>query len=163
MPSLSYIAGNVKALKSVWFVGDHFLSKIADDLADMPAEARRRKCDELYLFANYKVKHWCMNVLSSVKPSIVRILNSLTEALNECEHLPKYIFVIPDIDIVESLEYSDFQVRNLIDDNIHWLVKNISKLLLHRLDVSEEHIHWSSCFGDYSCNLDQDVKKAIYR
>ena len=35
-------------------------------------------------------------ILSPTKPAIVRLLNALMDTLNEFEHLPKYLFMIPD-------------------------------------------------------------------
>ena len=97
---------------------------------------------EPYMYANYSLSTWYKSELVSVHPSIVRIYNSLIEALNtEPFHLPKYILVIPDVDVIESLKFYDFQAWELIHQNLHWLNNNIFKSLTHhRNDLKNKRI-----------------------
>ena len=71
-----------------------------------------------------------MNPLSDTEPVIARLYNSMIKALNDQAYLPKYIIFIPDKDIVELLEvFVDGTAGKILEDNIHWLVKNVSRAL----------------------------------
>ena len=44
------------------------------------------------------------------------------------------LIIIPDIDIIESINCYDFGVRQIIEANITWLLKQTAKLLLVQHD-----------------------------
>ena len=90
--------------------------------------------DQLFIHDNYHVSDWYLTRTSSIEPVIVRIFNALIEALNNNHHLPKDVVLIPDKDILESLHYFDFNIRQLIDDNINWFVRNMGRQLVWRWD-----------------------------
>ena len=137
-----FIAGNIAALKKLWIVGDVFVNNIHHSLQELRTDMQAAHGMELYMYANYSLSTWYKSQLVSVHPSIVRIYNSLIETLNtEPFHLPKYILVIPDVDIIESLKFYDFQARELIHQNLHWLNSNIFKSLTHhRNDLKNKRI-----------------------
>ena len=85
-----------------------------------------------FLYEHFNFEMFFTNPLSPTRPVMVRILNALIRALNKHEHLPQYIIVIPDIDILTSLKLYDFGVTNLIDTNLTWLLKQLSRVVITR-------------------------------
>ena len=87
-----------------------------------------------YLYKTYNLECYYMNPLSDVNPSIVRIYNAMVKALNMHEHLPKYIIITPNKDIVEDIRnlHFDCGLGDSIEENINWLLKNVAKALLAR-------------------------------
>ena len=100
----------------------------------MKTNAVSTNCNRPYLYEMHNYEMFYMNPMSPVKPTIVYIFNSLAKTLdlNIYAKMPKYIIVIPDKDIVESLQLYDFGTRALIDRNIQWLIKKLAQALLNR-------------------------------
>ena len=74
-------------------------------------------------------------VLKQIKtelPVIAKLQNALVAAFNDHAHLPKYIFIIPDKDIIEYIELFDSGVKKAIFDNLTWLSKAIGRCLISR-------------------------------
>ena len=117
-------------------MGDRFLNDVIGTLQGMKTQAKLKKTELPYLYEMYNFKAFYINPLSDVTPTIVRIYNSLTEALNKYEHLPKYILVVMDKDIVSDVQrlHFDCGLYNSFEDNINWLLKNIAKAILVRRD-----------------------------
>ena len=135
------IAAAIKALKNVWCIGDNFLCENYHALQDLKTDAKMKKVDTPYLYDKYNISAWYMNATSMVRPSIARILNSFIEALNTKSHLPAYVFIIPDKDIIKSIGFCKFRVCEIIKQNITWLHKNIVKPLDRcREDLKDKRI-----------------------
>ena len=81
-----------------------------------------------------------MNPLSDVRPTTARIQNSLVEVLNQKIFLPKYVLVVPDIDILKSLNAWGPGAREKIEIHLNWLIDEIVKLLIaRREDLKDKH------------------------
>ena len=112
----SLIAAEVKALKHVWCIGDKFLF----NLHHIISESRNKPGQGIpYLHTQYNFTAWYTNPLSDVEPTVVHIFNALAEVLNDKKqfHLPKYLIVIPDRDILDSLNIWDYSVKASIQCN----------------------------------------------
>ena len=137
----SLLTAAVKALKNVWCIGDDFLCENYHALQDLKTDTKMKKVNIPYLYDNYNISAWYMNATAMVRPSIARILNSFIEALNTESHLPAYVFIFPDKDIVKSIGFCKFRVREIMKQNITWLHKNITKLLVRcREDLKDKRI-----------------------
>ena len=76
----------------------------------------------------------CWERLKSVAACI---LNSIIQGLNAWAHLPRYILVIPDTDIIDYVkrcEYLNKDEQCHFESIITWLVKEIKKAVEIRLD-----------------------------
>ena len=87
-----------------------------------------------YIYEFYNFDCHYLSQLSPLKPLIVRIYNSLIKAINHSKTLPKYIIVIPDKDIIQSLGMYDYGVYDLLEANVSWLVNRLAKAILTRRD-----------------------------
>ena len=54
------------------------------------------------------------------------------KALNKFPHLPDYILILPDKDIIASINRFDFGVREMLEANMNWLIQNLARALLAR-------------------------------
>ena len=131
---------DVKALKSVWFIGDNFLLNNFNALQMMKSEAAVNKSRLPYLYDNYNIQAWYMKQIKTELPVIAKLQNTLVAAFNDHGHLPKYIFIIPDKDIIESIELFDSGVKKAIFDNLTWLSKAIGRCLVStREDLKDKN------------------------
>ena len=117
-------------------IGDKFLFDTFSSLQGLKSEASIRCKDPPYLYKFCNLSAYYQNPLSDVETAIGRIHNSLVEALNNHIYLPKYVIIIPDKDILESItKYIwSFGVTDYIEEHLTWLLTNISKCLLARRD-----------------------------
>ena len=61
---------------------------------------------------------------------MAQIVSTVIEGINEkakCK-LPKYVAVIIDKDLIETLHYCDFGLNHLLEKSIAWIFHNISCL-----------------------------------
>ena len=98
-----------------------------------------RKNKDLYLQSDYNFSSTFTNPECSLKPTVTRIFNALVKELNDAEHLPKYIIMILDKDILETLDTSKFNPKKLIRAEVYWLQQQVSKYLLARRENLRNH------------------------
>ena len=87
--------------------------------------------DWSFVYQQYNVLQFNKSPLSSA-PRFARILNSFIEGLNAMPKLPKYIFVLPDSDIIEGTGYFDYGVMQMIEEQVQWLFQQMNKYVEHR-------------------------------
>ena len=63
-------------------------------------------------------------------PVIIRLFNALVKALNSSPYLPDAIVMIVDKDIIESINRFDYGIRDIIELNIHWLIKQMARAII---------------------------------
>ena len=85
-----------------------------------------------FLYKMFNFEMFFTEPLNPIRPVISRIYNALIKALNKHEHLPRYVFVMPDKDIIASINNYDYGSRLLIERSIDWLLKQIAKALITR-------------------------------
>ena len=116
----------------IWFIGDAFLHKNFNGLQALKTEAKLKKDKLPYLYEFYNLSAWFCSQVKTNVPVIAKLQNSLAAALNEYEHLPKYIVIIPDMDIVQDVNLFQCGVKDALYDNINWLFKQVGKCLITR-------------------------------
>ena len=58
---------------------------------------------------------------------IARIQNAVVQELNRCKALPRFIIIIPDWDILKSLDLNDWGVSLAIEKCMKWLVREVNR------------------------------------
>ena len=141
---LHYIfADDVKALTSVWIIGDDFLQRTFHSLQDLKSEAVVKKTRLPYLYENFNISAWFVKQTKSAVnvPTMAKLQNALIVVLNEYPHLPKYIIVIPDKDVIQSNEFYDNGIKKALFDNLQWLSRQFGRnLLARREDLKSKNI-----------------------
>ena len=128
----SVLSDDIKALRSVWCIGDDFLYQIFGALQSLKSEASiRNKCPP-YIYEYYNVSAYYQNPLSRAEPTISCLLTALIEALNQHIYLPKYVILLCDKDIIQSADIWDFGVGKELENQVNWLLQQISRCLLTR-------------------------------
>ena len=126
------ISENVPALKDVWLVGDEFLRENCNGLVTLKTAARINKRDPPYLHNHYNVTAYYINSSFLIRSALTRIVNAVIEGINAKDHLPKYVFVIPDKDILQAMKFWDFGLHILLKGAIKWVVNNITRIFATR-------------------------------
>ena len=105
----------------------------------MKSEAHIQKERVPYCYEFYNISAYFQTSLNTA-PAIVRIYNSLIEALNENIFLPKYVIIIPDADIIEFITTKTFGARDEIEEHLFWLMKQIlNALITRREDLKQKN------------------------
>ena len=84
-----------------------------------------------YLHNRYNIESFFQGQLSLVKPAVARFINSLLDVLNHPTqlHLPKYVILFPDKDIIKDLKDEEYGAKKLIKSQLQWLIVQINSLL----------------------------------
>ena len=129
MNLLYCIAGHVKALHSTWFLGDDSLRRFFDTFTDTRKSAKDENRQLPYLFDYYNVESFHALQLLNNRSVLVRIINTLTKEMNSPthQHLPCYIVILLDKDLVHEANVFDFGVSETLEDIIKWLLINVNR------------------------------------
>ena len=121
----------MKSLEDCWIIGDHFLRETFSMFSAMAASAKTRGRPRPYLFDYFNVIH-AFSRGNGVRSTIARIRNALVEMVNERDHLPKFLIVVADKDIVTYINHVNFGVSLRIQRCIDWLINNIERIITTR-------------------------------
>ena len=116
------ISDNVAAVYDLWLIGDDFLRDNIRKFFSIKRAAKKKGCDIPYLFNNYNIAGWWLNLAAR---GILRLINPLVEALNECCRLPKFIVFIPDKDLIINMEANNFCAEWVMGAILHYMIKQI--------------------------------------
>ena len=92
----------MQAVKDVWIVGDQFLKNHYHAFPMMRDKAIQAKNQPPYLFRYYNMKPYYSTSLTSKNNAFLRFEETVDEALEECDKLPRFIVIIIDKDLLES-------------------------------------------------------------
>ena len=70
-----------------------------------------------YLFEQFNVIPYYTMGLSA--NALIRISKKLVEAFNEAHHLPKYIIILPDKDLIEAVHFGGFRCKFIFEHIIN--------------------------------------------
>ena len=89
-----------------------------------------------YLYENFNISAWFVKLRRHALkvPAIAHLQNALIAAFNKYPHMPKYIIVIPDKDILKSIEIYDNGIKKVIYSNMCWLLQQFGRNLNSRRD-----------------------------
>ena len=133
--SLGFNSDAIKALDSIWCIGDRFLDQIHHTMDTLRTSTIAQQGKKMYLHQHFNVHMSYLSSLNPTKTVIARIHNSLVSLMNQEGHLPQYIIIIPDKDIISSINYFDFGIRDLIEKNLNWLIRIIFRTVLSRREA----------------------------
>ena len=121
----------------MWCIGDDFLFHAYPILQRLCTEAKANHEQVPYLHDLYNVDSYFQGQLSLLKPTAVHFVNSLLDGLNikNWPHLPKYILVFPDKDIISELKNEEFGVKKFIKTELQWIITQFNRQLESRHEV----------------------------
>ena len=100
----------------------------------MCQQAKTQKKSGPFLNDYYEVKFFFQRPLSQIKYVETRICNAIVEGMNTIDRLPKYILIILDKDLIESLKKVEFGAKIMIENAIIWLIEKLEKAIYWRKD-----------------------------
>ena len=118
-------------------MGDTFLRGIVGNLQESKNKSENNKqMPTPYLFDYYNTTPYYQK--ANEGKAMTQILNSVIEAFNERDHLPKYIIFILDKDIIKDVDVFSFDAVKTLGKITAWLIKQINLMLrCRRADLTE--------------------------
>ena len=116
------IADNVKAMKDIWILRDGFLYDTFTSFQANCHQTKREKKEQPFMNSYYNVKFFFQHPLSNIRHVETRIFNSLVEGMKNYEKLPKYIIVILEKDLIESIGKFEFGAKISMGRAVDWLI-----------------------------------------
>ena len=90
--------------------------------------------DEFFLKLHYNVTPFCSSRYNDKNSNMLsRIQHSFATALNSKSHLPAYILLILDVDLVDFLQYTRINAASLLGQWVEYLATTIHEMLTTRL------------------------------
>ena len=132
-----YFSEDVSARADFWIVGDEFLRAMLSVFQALKTEASFNNQPLPYIYSYYNVSSYFESPLSKTKSVAARLLNSIIEGMNTWAHLPRYILIVPDMDVIDYIcksNYIFFDQKPNFEPIMSWLVKEIKKAIEIRLD-----------------------------
>ena len=101
-----------------------------------------KKLAQPYLQEYYNVKGFNYpSANAGIKYATTRILNSVIEALNSCDRLPRMILLLPDQDIINDVNLYDFGAYKVIAAVVNWLTHQVDIAICRKkLQISEKKL-----------------------
>ena len=125
------LSDNVKAKEDIWFIGDVFIKDSIDALFALKKAAIVKKQPPPCIFQWFNVNGLHVSANCAIK-SASRFINPLVHALNEEPHLPKYIVIVPDKDILYFLNGKNNTSAMAIGSYLHYTIKQIDMYIDRR-------------------------------
>ena len=119
-------------MKQIWVAGDDFLYDTFTSYRAMVLKAKTQKKQAPFIHDYYDVSFHFTRPLSEVKYVETRIYNTIVEAMNNYERLPKYILILLDKDLIESLKTCDYGAKITMEGAVIWLIERLDKTLYWR-------------------------------
>ena len=125
---------NIAALANIWFLGNNILHEWYPSFTALKNQAIKSKMPWPYLFAYYNVDVIYTKQLSDEKTLMGKMLNSLIKKLNEVKHLPRYIVIIFDKELIVDAQIFDFGAHETYEYALRWFVNNVARMIDTRKD-----------------------------
>ena len=127
----------------MWIVGDEFLAQSYSVLQQQDSESVVKRRRRPYIYEMYNIQAlYNSNNFQYEKAAVGRMVNSMIKGLNAAAYLPKYILFVPDLDIITSANFYAFGNGIVLEAAVHWMVKEIKRLLMARRENPEECETW---------------------
>ena len=127
--------GEVRALKSLWILGDKFVNEIFHALPGIKTEAITSKSKIPYVYETYNVFCFAANPLSHVRNALARLTNALIKALNDHNQLPRFILVVPNNDLLEYIRSYKGGITTLTGVAINWIANQMIRGILAKKEA----------------------------
>ena len=135
----------MKAIDKVWIVGDYFVAETF--------RKNFKKCtaDGYFLKDHFNTALFCSSKYNDKNNNMLsRLQHSLALALNSKHHLPAYIIIFLDDDLIEFLGYKKFRLASLLGELLDYLAGTFQSMIgskLKQLPIKaqpreETQIYW---------------------
>ena len=111
-----------------------FLSDMITTLQTMKRTATTAGKPPPYLYERFNIFPFHQSPLTLDTYS--RLYNALVDGFNRRHHIPKYIFMLPDKDLIDAADFFNFGVSKLLGITLNWLAKQLECLI----DIRKEQL-----------------------
>ena len=117
------ISDDLKGLSKIWLLGDNFL-------AETYRKNFKKASHAFFMKEHFEVTPYCSSKYSDKNSNTLsRLTNSFIQAMNTKFHLPDFIVVILDDDLIEFLQYKKYSVATLLGTWIEHLTDFMAESL----------------------------------
>ena len=143
----------------------------------MKTEVKIAKRPIPYIYESYNISCFTTNPLSDIHNMMTRLVNCLVKALNDNSTLPRFIIVIPEVDLLSFFSYyeetSHAELETFSRIGLKWILNQFDRVLsikkeeLRKLQAgsitsSEPKIIWVTSLNRPSDTREDDRSKKIY-
>ena len=121
-------------IRDAWLLGDRFVAGIWPTVIATKNKAHSQNSPLPYLFEKYNILPIYPKSSSLNRSVLGRIYNEFIEGLNQNDWLPKYIFVLPDKDLVEASQHYGFGCKIVFSKILTWMANNMEATIETRID-----------------------------
>ena len=118
----------------VWILGDIFLNDVFATMQTLKMTVAMEKRNPPYLYDQYNVFYFFTPRNNQLTNILMRVRNSIAEAFNRRYHMPRYIVIMLDKDVVESLNYFDPGETKLLGQVMDWISKEVQHCMEARCE-----------------------------
>ena len=123
---------NLPAIFDVWVLGDQLLKDAFYTFQDMNSRANTYR-KKPFLYQYFNVFGFYTSILYDRNNPLARLMNTLTEALNRRNPLPRYIIVIPDTAFIQAIKFDNLPGITLqLERMVKWYNTQITRELASR-------------------------------
>ena len=90
---------------------------------------RKKEYVPPYIHEQFNVLAYYRQFTTGIRRCAAQIINSLIEALNECDHLLRYLIIVPDKDLISDIDVFEFRVSKVVSDVVQWMLKEINMFI----------------------------------
>ena len=124
------ISANAPALHDLWFLGDCFLKDTFNTYETIRYNAQCNKdYPPPYIEEYYNVHGLHDPPQAGIQHSLPRVINTLIDAINKKDKLPKYLIIILDCDLLYDLDVFQHGVTATIQELICWFVCQVDMIV----------------------------------
>ena len=143
-------------------VGNIFLRATFPTLQTMKTEAAVNKRQQPYMYDFFNIRCYFQQSDGSADGTLHKIYNALVEALNQKAHLPRYLMVIPDRDLILQADHYNQGLNHILDKDILWLTKQIERAFTcRREDLKSKNLGGSGTRTHH--HLDQNDTQTSHK
>ena len=123
----------ILAREDLWILGDAFFRSIFATLQNMKSAADSfNKKNIPYIYNKYNILPFSKSTLVSPHNMLIRVGKALEEAFSQKWHLPKYILVLLDEDVLKMINMEEQGLTKQIDRCVNWIARQIDTAIEDR-------------------------------
>ena len=118
---------DIPAQKDAWLIGDELLKNCYQSLTAMKMQAKLTRKQQPYLTSQFNLSaHWIGYLSSGIHNPVRRISNSLINAMNNNNRMPRLIIYLPEPQLLAHVVYGKFGQSKLIGKVITPMITEIN-------------------------------------
>ena len=124
------------AMRDLWLLGDEFLRQTFPALQEMKSSAASFNPHQIpYMYEQYNIYSYTKSSMVSQRNTLVRVQKAMEEAFSRKWHLPKYIIVMLDRDILHMINSEASGLTKAIERCLHYFARELASNTEDRMET----------------------------